>query len=116
MTAASATEELEAKLLDVGADDFLRKPFSIEVLLGRVRAQLRRTPPRRRTHTHIGGLTIHHRQCTVGLNGRSIHLTPKEHGVLAVLAERPGQIVPKPDIMERVWAPDSGDIHDRQMS
>jgi len=110
MTAAYATEALEAKLLRLEADDFLRKPFGAEVLLERVRACLRRTPPERRTHTRVGDLTICHRRYSLRVNGSIVPLTHKEHGVLAALAGEPGRVVPKAELMKRVWGRDDPDF------
>lgn len=109
MTSAHATEAVEAKMLRLGADDFLPKPFPIEVLVERVRARLRRTPPERRTHTHVGDLTICHRRCSLRLNGHMVSLTRLEHDVLAALAERPGSVVPGTELMQRIWDRTHGD-------
>ncbi|MFI1094841.1 response regulator transcription factor [Streptomyces sp. NPDC020917] len=92
--------------LDSGADDYLVKPFSLSVLLARLRAHLRRRPadvqgtPR---PIRLGDLTVDtvSRRCTVG--GNDVDLRPKEFDLLAALAERAGTVVSREDLMAQVW-------------
>jgi len=93
--------------LDLGANDFIAKPFGIGELLARLRAVLRqRTQP-----TGIlrqGGLVIDLPGHTVHLNGQSIHLTPTEFDLLVMLAQNPGRVLTHRQILMQVWGPAHG--------
>ncbi|MER5867315.1 response regulator transcription factor [Kitasatospora sp. NPDC002040] len=103
MLTAKSGEYDEAEALDCGADDFLSKPFSYLVLTARLRALLRREATARPLVLTLADLRIDPaaRRCTVG--GVELVLTAKEFGVLQCLARRPGQAVPKTDILDAVW-------------
>lgn len=96
--------------LDLGADDYLTKPFSVEELLARVRAVLRRaqvstqqnTPGLRATITS-GELTIDFAQHRVTVASREIELTPVEYRLLAYLAQNVGRVVTQDLLLEHVW-------------
>jgi DNA-binding response OmpR family regulator len=91
--------------LDAGADDYLVKPFSLSVLLARLRAHLRSRPPPAAEHEVIdlGVLTVDlgSRRCL--MNGREVRLRPKEFDLLAALATRRGQAVSREDLMYDAW-------------
>jgi DNA-binding response OmpR family regulator len=91
--------------LDAGADDYLVKPFSLTVLLARLRAHLRRRPPPATEHevVDLGVLTVDlaSRRCL--MNGMEIPLRPKEFDLLAALATRQGQAISREDLMSDVW-------------
>ncbi|MFE2153844.1 response regulator transcription factor [Streptomyces lavendulae] len=92
--------------LDAGADDYLVKPFTLSVLLARLRAHLRRLPAAqddRKATYRIGGLVLdaQARRCTLG--GVEVPLRPKEFDLLAVLAQQAGTAVSREDLMARVW-------------
>jgi two-component system, OmpR family, response regulator len=106
MLTAKSGEWDEAEALDLGADDFLSKPFSFVVLVARLRALARRgSAPRPAVLTH-GDLTLDPatRTCTRG--DATVDLTPRELAVLAALLERPGEVVAKSDLLRRVWGDD----------
>ncbi|HZP30142.1 MAG TPA: response regulator transcription factor [Acidimicrobiia bacterium] len=98
----------EAESLDIGADDFLSKPFSFVVLVARLRALARRggQPPRR--VLEVGGLVLDPvgRRCT--RDGVEIPLTPREFAVLEALMRRAGDVVPKAQLLDDVWGADFG--------
>lgn len=103
-------EDERVKLLDLGADDYLEKPFGRKELLARVRALLRRAP---RTlgpaaATQIGGLVIDARAHSARMDGSELPLTPTEFRLLAALATRPGELVDRKALLRAGW-PDERD-------
>jgi two-component system response regulator RegX3 len=103
--------------LEVGADDYMTKPFSVRELLGRVRAQLRR----RELDRHAGGpggktieagpVRIDLARHLVSVNGQPVNLTRSEFQVLRLLAESPGEVFSRRQIMEELWQSEfEGDV------
>ncbi len=92
------------RTLDAGADDYVVKPFSVDQLEARVRAVLRRagggTPE---GPLAVGSLEIDVAGRTVRLAGEELELTPKEFDLLRYLAERPGHVVSKRELLAEVW-------------
>ncbi len=103
--------------LEVGADDYVTKPFSVRELLGRVRAQLRRRELDRAS-TNDESKTIDAPPVRIDLarhlvtvRGEPVSLTRSEFQVLRLLADRPGQVFSRRDIMEELWQSEfSGDV------
>jgi DNA-binding response OmpR family regulator len=94
-------EELDRVVgLDVGADDYLPKPFSLAELLARVRALLRRAAP---SAPPAPGLRVDQAARRVWVDGDEVQLTPKEFDVLALLAREAGSVVTRERLMEEVW-------------
>lgn len=91
------------KGLDVGADDYLTKPFSFEVLLARLRAITRRGPITQPVLCQLADLRVDTTSRTVSRQGRSIHLTPREYALLELLVRNAGRPVTKDAILESVW-------------
>ncbi|WP_035987622.1 response regulator transcription factor [Leptolyngbya sp. KIOST-1] len=92
--------------LDAGADDYVVKPFSIEELLARVRAHLRRTEPQDAEVLVFGDLTLDRRSREVRRGARSIELTAKEFDLLDYLMTNPRQVLTRDRILEQVWGYD----------
>ena len=97
--------------LQLGADDYITKPFDIDVLLARIHVVLRRaqhptSAPQPRSDIQIGGLHIDPAAHTVQLNQGFVHLTPIEFDLLYRLASTPGQVVPMSDLLSQVWGPE----------
>ena len=103
MLTAKDGEYDEADGLDVGADDYLTKPFSFVVLLARLRALLRRTAPPRPTILAAGDLSLDPATRRVLRGPDAIDLTPKEFSLLEYLLRRAGDVVSKTEILEHVW-------------
>jgi two-component system, OmpR family, response regulator RegX3 len=94
--------------LEVGADDYVTKPFSVRELLGRVRAQLRRRELDRdaqgeRAAIAAGPVTIDLARHLVTVRGEAVNLTRSEFQVLRLLAESPGEVFSRKQIMEELW-------------
>lgn len=95
--------------LEVGADDYVVKPFGMRELIARVRAVLRRTDmgpvfeDEPVPASRISGLVVDRRAHKVTLDGDEVHLTPKEFQLLALLAEDPGAVYRRDQIIEEVW-------------
>jgi two-component system, OmpR family, response regulator RegX3 len=92
--------------LEIGADDYITKPFSEVELLSRVRAILRRRELDRQgdvTVRRLGGLTIDVVKHEVVADGKPVTLTPSEYNLLALLAEEPGRVFTRREIMQHLW-------------
>nr|WP_216094427.1 response regulator transcription factor [Jiangella alba] len=103
MLSAKDGEYDQADGLDVGADDYLTKPFSYVVLVARLRALLRRGAPARPAVLSAGDLELDPGAKTVRRGGAGVTLTPREFGVLEYLMRRADEVVSKRDILEHVW-------------
>lgn len=94
--------------LEVGADDYVTKPFSVREILGRVRAQLRRreldrSPVPESSKIAAGPVTIDLARHVVTVRGRTVSLTRSEFQLLRLLAARPGEVFSRSKIMEELW-------------
>jgi two-component system, OmpR family, KDP operon response regulator KdpE len=91
------------RALDLGADDFVTKPFSVAEFLARIRAQLRRTASATAATLTFDDLSIDLERRRVLQGGRDIHLTPTEYGLLELLASNAGKPMFIEHIIARVW-------------
>jgi two-component system, OmpR family, response regulator len=103
MLTAKDGEYDEADALDLGADDYLVKPFSFVVLLARLRALLRRGVTPRPAALTVGDLVLDPAAHTVQRGDTAVDLTPREFALLEFLMRRAGQAVSKADILHHVW-------------
>jgi two-component system response regulator RegX3 len=102
------SEEVDRVIgLELGADDYIVKPFGFRELLARIRAVTRRTAarPAESVPVEVGDLTVDPRTREVTVEGRAVPLTPKEFDLLALLAEDPGAVFSRGQILESVWDP-----------
>ena len=105
MLTAKDGEYDQTDAFDLGADDYLTKPFSFPVLVARVRALIRRGAPERPVVLTVGSLTLDPLKRTVRRGEAAIKLTPREYGLLEYLMRRHDQVVTKTEILDHVWDP-----------
>lgn len=105
MLTAKDGEYDQTDAFDLGADDYLTKPFSFPVLVARLRALVRRGAPPRPVVLTVGDLRLDPAAHEVHRGDTSIRLTAKEFSVLHYLVRRAGDVVGKTDILENVWDP-----------
>jgi two-component system, OmpR family, KDP operon response regulator KdpE len=98
-------EKTKVQALDAGADDYVTKPFGIEELLARVRANLRRAPAAdgQAMLIEIGDFRIDLAAHKVAVRQQDIHLTPKEFDLLVYLARHPGKVVTHRSLLSAIW-------------
>jgi DNA-binding response OmpR family regulator len=109
MLTAKTTEEDKLIGLELGADDYVTKPFSPRELVARVRAVLRRVgqeAPEGPTEMHFADLVIDRRSHEVRVRGEVVDLTPTEFRLLEVLAEEPGRAFTRLELLDRVFGYD----------
>jgi two-component system, OmpR family, response regulator MtrA len=115
----TATKQQDALPLafKLGADDFVRKPFSVDELAARMEAALRRTPHRAavdssssETRQRVGALVIDTARCKVTAGKETLHLTPIEYRLLCALASRPGEVHARKELAEQVWGYHDSDV------
>ena len=107
-------EELQVcQGLDLGADDYVTKPFKTLELLSRVRALLRR---RQTPDIQVGGFRIDREHMRVLKNGEALSLTPTEYQILITLMENPGSTVPRGTLLDRIWDCDGSFIDDNTLT
>jgi two-component system KDP operon response regulator KdpE len=102
-------DRTKVEALDAGADDYVTKPFSMNELLARIRAQLRRAPAVEEEPSVIsaGDFSIDLETRSVKVGGGEVHLTPKEFDLLVYLARRPGKVVTHRTLLAAIWGPNS---------
>lgn len=108
---ARGAEQDKVRALDLGADDYLAKPFGADELLARIRAVLRRTQPTAGPNVVIksGGVTVDLANRSVLRDGAEVRLSPTEYGLLTALARHAGQVIDHRSLLREVWGPSYGD-------
>ena len=107
MLTARDTEVDRVLGLEIGADDYITKPFSMLELVGRIRAILRRrqldAANDKPTEYRVGNLRVDLVRHLVTVDGKQVRLTPSEYKILALLAARPGRVFSRREIMQHLW-------------
>jgi two-component system OmpR family response regulator len=103
---ARESEQVEITALDTGADDFLIKPFSHQVLVARLRALLRRGAPERPAVLASGDLRFDPAERRAWRGATEVTLTAREQALLEFLLRRAGRVASKREILDHVWGPD----------
>ena len=102
LTASTKTEDV-VEGLNLGADDYLTKPFKVEELKARVRALTRRGGAARTEEIKVGSLLLNRLTHQVLVERRPMRVTPKEYRLLEYFLMRPGQVVTRAELLEKVW-------------
>src|SRR6202522_4175902 len=100
-------ERSKVEALDAGADDYVTKPFSIQELLARVRAHLRRAPERTTAALEAGDFVIDVQAHSITVQGKPVHLTPKEFELLLHLARNAGKVMTHRALLTTIWGAQS---------
>jgi two-component system KDP operon response regulator KdpE len=108
---ARGGEQDKVRALDMGADDYLAKPFGADELLARIRAVLRRVHPAPGPDVVAKscGVTVDLANRLVLRDGAEVRLSPTEYGLLAALARRAGRVIDHRTLLREVWGPSYGD-------
>ena len=111
MISARTAEQEKVSALDLGADDYITKPFGTSELLARIRASLRHSNRLRTDSTHYlrpyrhGEMTLDFSKRLLTIGGQDIHLTPIEYKIVAYLAQNSGKVITYAAILSNVWGP-----------
>lgn len=108
---ARGAEEDKVRALDMGADDYLAKPFGADELLARIRAVQRRTQPAPGPNVVVksGDVTVDLASRVVSRRGAEVRMSPTEYGLLSALARHAGQVIDHRTLLREVWGPSYGD-------
>lgn len=105
---ANTDEEDKVSALDLGADDYITKPFNTNEMLARIRTIIRRnTTERAAAGYSYDGLTIDYGKRTVAVNGEVIHMTQNEYKIIVYLSQNAGRVIDYSELIMNIWGPNS---------
>lgn len=110
LTAKDTDDDMVAGL-NLGADDYIPKPFSMKIVVARIEAVMRRIKPKARS---AGGVKCDRMTLTCRVDGKEVTLPRKEFEILALLLENPGRVFSREELMQRVW-PEKVVVGDRSV-
>ena len=108
VVSARDDEREKVRALDMGADDYITKPFGTSELLARIRAAVRRSQGVVGAEKHrytVGNLTVDWDKRSVTIGGQDVHLTQNEFRIVGLLASQPGRVLTYDYILEQIWGP-----------
>jgi DNA-binding response OmpR family regulator len=111
LTARNDTKDI-VKGLEMGADDYIVKPYDNDELVARIRAHLRRVPKGKMVEELVfdgGGFRVNLMNREVHVNGEMVYLTPKEFALLSVLARNAGRVITRRELVAEAWGTEYGD-------
>lgn len=104
MATAKGTEYDKVIALDLGADDYLAKPFGMMEMVSRVKAVLRRCKPQPQSQIYaLGSIVLNHNERSVKIDGEQISLTVKEYELLRLLLKNKGKVFSRDELMSEIW-------------
>ncbi|MGB3368635.1 MAG: response regulator transcription factor [Acidaminobacteraceae bacterium] len=106
MLTALSEEYDEVRALDIGADEYISKPFSYPILVARVNALIRRTNASEENLIHIDGVTINEQSHKILVDNEEIELSPKEYKLIIYLVKNKGRALSRYQIINNVWSYD----------
>lgn len=106
LVTAKTSEIDKVKGLDIGADDYMTKPFGVMELISRVKALLRRSNKTKERQIHIGSVCLDEEKHLVTVDGVPCELTYKEYELLKLLMNHAGIVTPRDAILEKIWGTD----------
>lgn len=115
LTVRDAVEDI-TKGLDMGADDYVTKPFHIAVLESRIEAVLRRAPEENSGMLSCAGITLDREKMSAFVDGEETALTALEYRMLLVLMENKGRTLPRSVILERLWDSEGNFVNDNTLT
>ena len=103
MATAKGTEYDKVIGLDLGADDYLAKPFGMMEMISRIKAVLRRSNPDTAKKLCLGELELNLNEYSVSVGGKPVQLTLKEYELLRLFMENPGRVYTRDQLLEKIW-------------
>ncbi|AFM02228.1 MULTISPECIES: response regulator [Desulfitobacterium] len=116
VVSARGNEQEKVEALDLGADDYITKPFGTLELLARIRTEIRHSQknfmmsPAENEKMTVGNLEIDYRKRRISLEGKEVHFTPIEYKIIVLLSKNMGKVLTHDFIMKEVWGPYTNEI------
>ena len=119
VVSARGHEREKVEALDLGADDYIIKPFGTSELLARIRAAIRHSQMMTATGSNdisskitVGGMEINYEKRLITIDGKEVHLTPIEYKIICLLSQHLGKVLTHDFIVKEIWGPYSNEVQD----